>query len=129
MELYLAIAAVVLALLALLRAGGARRKSNELDQRFEEWKRSSTVKEADDVDLGTSLEGLRKNLSAIEVTLTGTLDAVSQVVVKEKGGDRTTMVFHEKKRDVLIPGPYFDLKDPRALDLEALLATRENAAR
>jgi outer membrane lipoprotein-sorting protein len=74
-------------------------------------------------------EGLRKNLSAIEVTLADTLDAVSRVVVREKGGDKTTMVFHEKKRDVLIPGPYFDLKDPRPLVLEALLASPENAPR
>ena len=74
-------------------------------------------------------EGLRKNLSAIEVSLADTLDAVSRVVVREKGGDKTTMTFHEKKRDVLIPGPYFDLKDPRPLVLEALLASQENAAK
>jgi rhodanese-related sulfurtransferase len=60
MELYLAIAALALALLALLRSGGARRKTAELEQRFEEWRRGSDVREADDQDLGTSLEGLRK---------------------------------------------------------------------
>lgn len=74
-------------------------------------------------------EGLRKNLTAIEVTLTPALDAVSRVVVRERGGDRTTMVFHEKRRDVVIPAAYFDLADPRTLDLEALLASRENARR
>jgi len=73
--------------------------------------------------------GLRKSLAALEVTLTSTLDAVSRVVVLERGGDRTTMTFHEKWRDVVIPAAYFDLEDPHPLDLEALLASQERAGR
>ncbi len=60
MDLAFPIAAAALALLALIRAGGARRRVGEIEQRLEEWKRTSTVKEADDGDLSTSLEGLRK---------------------------------------------------------------------
>lgn len=66
--------------------------------------------------------GLKRNLKAIEVSLSSALDAVSRVVVVERSGDRTTMSFREKRRDGPLAAGYFDLKAPLALDLAALLA-------
>jgi len=73
--------------------------------------------------------GLRKSLGAVEVYLTAELDAVQRVVVRETSGDHTTMTFSEKRRDVAIPAAYFDLAEPAALDLEALLAPAASGAR
>ena len=62
---YIATAALVLGFLALARTWSGRKRIAELEQRLEETRRSTTVKEADDDDLGTSLEGLRKLVAMI----------------------------------------------------------------
>jgi outer membrane lipoprotein-sorting protein len=74
-------------------------------------------------------DGLRKTLKAIEVSLTRTLDGVQRVTILEQSGDRTTMTFHEPRRVAAIPAEYFDLEDPRALDLDALLAAGAKSGR
>jgi hypothetical protein len=63
---------------------------------------------------------LKKSLQAIEVRLTEALDGVRSVTLREVNGDRTTMVFQERKWEGALDKGYFDLRDPKELELEAL---------
>ena len=65
--------------------------------------------------------GLKRNMRAIEVRLASELDGVRSVTILEVSGDRTTMRFQERRKDLAIPAACFDLRAPAELELEKLL--------
>ncbi len=65
-------------------------------------------------------ERVAKTVAALEVSLSPELDCVRRVVVRERGGDHTTMNFAVPLRGVELTDAYFDLTDPCALELEDL---------
>jgi outer membrane lipoprotein-sorting protein len=64
-------------------------------------------------------------LSSIEVDLASDLAAITQVTLRERGGDFTVMRFTERLRDATLPDALFAPDDPAALDLAALGAPED----
>jgi outer membrane lipoprotein-sorting protein len=66
---------------------------------------------------------LKKTLKAIEFTPTKDLVGMRQVMIRERGGDHTVLVFRRRVDNVKAPAAAFSLEKPKELDLVKLRAT------
>lgn len=70
-------------------------------------------------------EAMSQSLEAIELHLSRDRSAMDQVIIREKGGDKTVMRFNRSQEELEVVEDYFDIIDPRDLDPRLLRSTTD----